>query len=117
MLLVSQSFLTPILAFSEFSHPCTRVVSVFLPLYSLPQGFLTNSGRVNLQRVQLIMQDLGRMEDEIFKSRQRRELSFRARNKAQRRQKRADDARKQHLGGQFAPQVRRDGIAQDRTGR
>ena len=56
------------------------------------------------------------MEDEIFKSRQRRELSFRARNKAQRRQKRADDARKQHLGGQFAPQVGRNGTGRDVKG-
>ncbi|KAF0307470.1 5'-3' exoribonuclease 2 [Amphibalanus amphitrite] len=81
-----------------------RLVNLYKQTVYKTGGFLTNSGRVNLQRVQLIMQDLGQMEDEIFKSRQRRELSFRARNKAQRRQKREADARK-HLGGQFAPQA------------
>ena len=46
---------------------------------------MTDSGLVNPERVQLIMQDLGEMEDEIFKERQSRELSFRARNKANKR--------------------------------
>ena len=49
------------------------------------QGFLTDSGLVNPERVQLIMQDLGEMEDSIFKERQERELQFRARNKAKKR--------------------------------
>ena len=32
-------------------------------------GYLTDSGSVNLERVQLILTDLGEMEDEIFKKR------------------------------------------------
>ena len=52
------------------------------------QGFLTDSGLVNPERVQLIMQDLGEMEDSIFKERQERELQFRARNKAKKRRER-----------------------------
>ena len=49
------------------------------------QGFLTKNGIVNPNRVQMIMQELGKMEDKIFKDRQDRELRFKAMNKAKRR--------------------------------
>ena len=70
------------------------------------QGFLTDSGLVNPERVQLIMQDLGEMEDEIFKERQSRELSFRARNKANKRRGRdfQNRAPAWQPGGVCAPQ-------------
>ncbi|XP_037086044.1 5'-3' exoribonuclease 2-like [Pollicipes pollicipes] len=82
-----------------------RLVNLYKQTVYKTGGFLTSSGRVNLKRVQLIMQDLGEMEDEIFKSRQRREISFRNRNKAQRRQKRAEQERQHIQSGQFAPQA------------
>jgi len=71
------------------------------------QGFLTDSGIVNLSRVQLIMTELGKMEDNIFKERQRRELDFRARNKAKRRRERMEGQRQPRwmTEGQFAPQA------------
>ena len=71
------------------------------------QGFLTKSGFVNPNRVQLIMQDLGKMEDQIFKDRQSKELSFKARNKAKRRRERLEQncQPKWVSGGQFAPMV------------
>ena len=70
-------------------------------------GFLTKSGFVNPNRVQLIMQDLGKMEDQIFKDRQSKELSFKARNKAKRRRERLEQncQPKWVSGGQFAPMV------------
>lgn len=37
-----------------------------------------------MKRVQMIMENLGKMEDEIFKTRQRKELEFRARDKRNR---------------------------------
>lgn len=43
-----------------------------------------------MSRVQMIMQNLGKVEDEIFRDRQRRELDFRARNKTKRRQERIE---------------------------
>lgn len=46
---------------------------------------MTDSGDVNLERVQLIMSELGKAEDEIFKTRQQKELQFKAREKAKRR--------------------------------
>jgi 5'-3' exoribonuclease 2 len=55
----------------------------------------------------MIMQELGRVEDNIFRDRQRRELDFKARNKAKRRR----EALESHAQpkwipqGQFAPMV------------
>lgn len=43
-----------------------------------------------MSRVQMIMQNLGKVEDEIFRDRQRRELDFRARNKMKRRQEKIE---------------------------
>lgn len=40
---------------------------------------------MNLERVQLIMLQLGKQEDEIFKRRQQNELMYKAREKAKRR--------------------------------
>lgn len=68
---------------------------------------MTDSGDVNLDRVQLIMSELGDVEDEIFKKRQQNELAFKQREK---------DKKKLLLGisnnkpkwiptGQFAPTV------------
>jgi len=42
-----------------------------------PQGWVTDSGFVHLERVQMIMNELGRVEDQIFKKRQQDELHFR----------------------------------------
>ncbi|XP_023328403.1 5'-3' exoribonuclease 2 homolog [Eurytemora carolleeae] len=82
-----------------------RLVNLYKKSVYKTGGFLTDSGMVNPERVQLIMQDLGEMEDHIFKERQRRELDFRARNKANKRRSQG------HLNkapawvpqGQFAP--------------
>lgn len=54
------------------------------------QGWLTDSGTADMSRVQMIMQNLGKVEDEIFRDRQRRELDFRARNKMKRRQEKIE---------------------------
>ena len=72
------------------------------------QGYLTDSGRVNLARVQLVMQDLGEVEDEIFKKRRDDDVSFRARMKAKKRREKQfkESSRPKHLlTGDFAPQV------------
>lgn len=73
------------------------------------KGWLTDSGDVNLDRVQLIMSELGKAEDEIFKRRQQNELSFKAREKAKRRR---TDGFNEHRPNfnlikntQFAPKV------------
>lgn len=75
--------------------------------YSLFQGFLTDSGNVNLDRVQLIMADLGDVEDEIFKKRQQNEIAFKERERAKkRRTKMLNQWQPAWVPqGQFAPQV------------
>lgn len=73
------------------------------------QGFLTENGQVALNRVQLIMSELGVVEDEIFKKRQQTEEMFRARDKAKRKRIRLQKARERPthlLTGQYAPTVR-----------
>ena len=69
------------------------------------QGFLTKSGLVNPSRVQMIMQELGKMEDAIFKERQSREIRFKQMNKSKRRMERSDNGPAWTPGGQFAPHV------------
>ncbi|CAB4060921.1 XRN2 [Lepeophtheirus salmonis] len=68
-------------------------------------GFLTDSGIVNPNRVQLIMKELGQMEDSIFQERQRRELQFRARNKANKQSLESSRAPAWIPKGQFKPQA------------
>ena len=46
-------------------------------MYRFRQGWVTDSGFVHLERVQMIMNELGRAEDQIFKKRQQDELHFR----------------------------------------
>ena len=80
----------------------------FLTINVIPQGYLTENGQVALNRVQLIMSELGVMEDEIFKKRQQTEEMFRARDKAKRRRMRGmnNRARPTHiLSGQYTPAV------------
>ncbi|XP_017151796.1 5'-3' exoribonuclease 2 homolog [Drosophila miranda] len=63
-----------------------RLVELYKKCVYKTKGYLTDSGDVNLDRVQLIMTDLGNAEDQIFKSRQRREQQFKAREKQRQRQ-------------------------------
>jgi len=67
-----------------------RLVKLYKDNVYKTGGFLTNNGIVSPDRVQLIMQELGKLEDSIFKERQERELSFQARNKAKRRRERLE---------------------------
>lgn len=58
-----------------------RLVKLYKSCVRRTGGYLTNSGVVNLERVQVVMSDLGEVEDEIFKRRRDTELEFRRRNK------------------------------------
>ena len=69
---------------------------------------MTDSGLVNPARVQMIMQELGKAEDSIFKDRQRNEVSFKARMKNKRRRERQQESNEAPAWlprGQFAPQA------------
>ncbi|XP_061394809.1 5'-3' exoribonuclease 2 homolog [Musca vetustissima] len=62
-----------------------RLVELYKKCVYRTNGYLTNSGEVDLDRVQLILTDLGNVEDHIFKERQRREVQFKQREKIKRR--------------------------------
>lgn len=67
-------------------------------------GFLTDSGEVNLERVQMILHDLGMLEDEIFTQRQKREVQFRQRDQANKRRRTGDAPNFKNIhNSQFAP--------------
>ncbi|TRY71497.1 hypothetical protein TCAL_12611 [Tigriopus californicus] len=82
-----------------------RLVRLYKDVVYKTGGFITDSGIVNPSRVQMIMQDLGQMEDRIFKDRQQREERFKQINKSKRRREKleSDAAPKFIPGGQFAP--------------
>ncbi|KAL9928933.1 5'-3' exoribonuclease 2 Rat1 [Glossina fuscipes fuscipes] len=61
-----------------------RLVELYKKCVYRTGGYLTDSGEVKLERVQLILSDLGQVEDHIFKERQRREQQFKAREKSKR---------------------------------
>ncbi|CAH0728655.1 unnamed protein product, partial [Brenthis ino] len=64
-----------------------RLVNLYKKCVYKTRGWITDSGDVNLDRVQVIMDELGRMEDEIFRRRHQNEVSFKAREKAKKQQK------------------------------
>lgn len=82
-----------------------RLVNLYKKTVYKTGGFLTDSGDVNLDRVQMIMSELGDMEDEIFKKRQQNELAFKQREKDKKRRLLAISNYKPKWipAGQFAP--------------
>lgn len=81
-----------------------RLVELYKKCVYKTAGYLTDSGEVNLERVQMIMRDLGMVEDEIFTQRQKREVQFRQREKMNKRRKMGDAPNfKAMLNSQFAP--------------
>uniref|UniRef100_A0A7M4EWR1 5'-3' exoribonuclease n=1 Tax=Crocodylus porosus TaxID=8502 RepID=A0A7M4EWR1_CROPO len=68
------------------------------------QGYLTESGFVNLQRVQMIMLAVGEVEDNIFKKRKDDEENFKRRQKEKRKRMKRDQP-SFIPGGQFSPQA------------
>ncbi|XP_032671869.1 5'-3' exoribonuclease 2 homolog [Odontomachus brunneus] len=82
-----------------------RLVTLYKKAVYKTGGFLTDSGDVNLDRVQLIMSDLAEVEDEIFKKRQENELAFKQREKDKKRRNEiiSNFKPKWIPAGQFAP--------------
>ncbi|CAG0879509.1 unnamed protein product [Cyprideis torosa] len=89
-----------------------RLVGLYKKALDSTGGYVTNSGLVNLSRVQVILSRLGREEDEIFRQRQQRELEFRRRDMEKKKREAMRNARdnpQYHMGGQFTPQSLRGG--------
>lgn len=80
-----------------------RLINLYKNCVYKTNGYLTKSGEVNLERVQMILRDLGTVEDDIFSQRQKREMQFRERNKANKKMK-PDAPNFQHMHNSlFAP--------------
>lgn len=81
-----------------------RLIELYKKCVYKTCGYLTDSGEVNLDRVQLIMTDLGNAEDQIFVERQKREEMFKQREKAKKRRMNNErpNFRQMH-NSQFAP--------------
>ncbi len=74
-----------------------RLVNLYKNMISQSDGYLTDSGDVDLSRVQYIMAGIGEVEDDIFKKRQRNELEFRKRQK--------DKNKRSRMGHDFPSQM------------
>lgn len=81
-----------------------RLIGLYKSCVYKTKGYLTDSGEVNLERVQMILRDLGYVEDEIFANRQRREVQFRERDKANKKRRTTEAPNFEHMhNSQFAP--------------
>ncbi|KAK9497375.1 hypothetical protein O3M35_004707 [Rhynocoris fuscipes] len=58
-----------------------RLITLYKRAVFNTGGFLTDSGDVNLKRVEVILKDLGTAEDEIFRKRHRNDVMYRSRNR------------------------------------
>lgn len=103
---VGNDFLPHLPSLEIRENAIDRLVNLYKKTVYKTGGFLTNSGEVNLDRVQLILSDLGNVEDEIFKNRQKNELAFKAREKNKRRREAIGNFKPSWTPvGQFAPNV------------
>uniref|UniRef100_A0A8C4X1D6 5'-3' exoribonuclease n=1 Tax=Eptatretus burgeri TaxID=7764 RepID=A0A8C4X1D6_EPTBU len=80
-----------------------RLITIYKSVVHRTSGYMTDNGFVNLNRVQLIMESLGQMEDAIFKKRRTDELDFRRRQKDRNKRQRTGDRPAFTPGGQFSP--------------
>ncbi|XP_064394780.1 5'-3' exoribonuclease 2-like [Halichondria panicea] len=79
-----------------------RLIRLYKNVVPQTHGYLTHNGKVNLARVQLILKELGLVEDEIFQRRRQNDVSYRRRQRDNKR-RRVNDSPKWTPRGQFAP--------------
>ncbi|XP_076268478.1 5'-3' exoribonuclease 2 Rat1 isoform X2 [Rhynchophorus ferrugineus] len=106
---VGNDFLPHLPSLEIRENAIDRLVRLYKDCIYKTHDYLTNSGDVNLESVQMIMLELGKVEDEIFKNRQQKELQFKAREKAKRRRNDGYNEYKPNFellrNTQFAPQA------------
>uniref|UniRef100_A0A914BXC7 5'-3' exoribonuclease n=1 Tax=Acrobeloides nanus TaxID=290746 RepID=A0A914BXC7_9BILA len=85
---VGNDFLPHLPSLEIRENAIDRLIKLYKDMVYKTGGWLTDSGEVYLDRVQIMMKKLGEVEDEIFKNRQAKEQRFRAMNKQKRRQQR-----------------------------
>uniref|UniRef100_A0A182QMX3 5'-3' exoribonuclease n=1 Tax=Anopheles farauti TaxID=69004 RepID=A0A182QMX3_9DIPT len=102
---VGNDFLPHLPSLEIRENAIDRLVTLYKKCVYKTRGYLTDSGSVLLDRVEMIMTDLGYAEDEIFRQRKVSEDRFRDRNKRMRLQKERNQRPNfQHMNNsQFAP--------------
>lgn len=98
---VGNDFLPHLPSLEIRENAIDRLINLYKKCVYKTKGYLTDSGEVNLDRIQMIMHDLGLVEDQIFKTRQHKEQQFKMRRKQQKRQERPDHSKIHN--SQFAP--------------
>lgn len=78
---VGNDFLPHLPSLEIRENAIDRLITLYKKCVYKTGGYLTDSGDVALERVEMIMRDLGHVEDEIFKDRQQNEERMKARNK------------------------------------
>ncbi|CAG7836984.1 unnamed protein product [Allacma fusca] len=105
---VGNDFLPHLPSLEIRENAIDRLVNLYKKCVYKTGGFLTNSGIADLNRLQLIVSDLGEVEDTIFQSRQENEIRFKARMKAQKKRQKMESCNGYNAPsyvprGQFAP--------------
>lgn len=100
---VGNDFLPHLPSLEIRENAIDRLIGLYKKCVYKTGGYLTDSGDVALERVEMIMRDLGHVEDEIFQDRQKNEERMKARNKRMKLEKqRRPDFSVMH-NTQFAP--------------
>ncbi|KAK7103968.1 5'-3' exoribonuclease 2-like [Littorina saxatilis] len=85
---VGNDFLPHLPSLEIRENAIDRLIKLYKNAVYKTGGYLTDSGVVALDRVQLVMSELGTVEDEIFKKRRDDEMNFRRRTKAKKERER-----------------------------
>ncbi|XP_021712980.1 5'-3' exoribonuclease 2 homolog [Aedes aegypti] len=102
---VGNDFLPHLPSLEIRENAIDRLVTLYKKCVYKTKGYLTDSGSVTVDRVELIMTDLGYAEDEIFRQRKVTEDRFKERNKRMKLQKEREQRPnfEQMNKSQFAP--------------
>lgn len=89
---VGNDFLPHLPSLEIRENAIDRLIKLYKDMVAKMGGYLTDSGNVHMERVQMILDGLGEVEDEIFKTRQQKEVAYRKRLKMQRKRERSASA-------------------------
>ncbi|CEF68627.1 5'-3' exoribonuclease 2 homolog [Strongyloides ratti] len=80
--LVGNDFLPHLPSLEIRENAICRLVRLYKQMASKCGGYLTDNGEVNMQRISMILAELGDVEDDIFKRRQENEQKFKDKKKS-----------------------------------
>ena len=103
---VGNDFLPHLPSLEIRENAIDRLIKLYKRAVYKTGGYLTDSGSVNLERVQLILTELGEVEDEIFKKRRQNDLQMKRRDEERKKRQRrstGNDIPAWRLSGQYEP--------------